>query len=120
MSTPEIAEIHSRCEQTTLFQIECIHQQQDSTYQWEPLSAQRRIQGRFLSHNKALDLKHRVLYAYGEFYGDMLVFVNEDAATTAAKTLSKFVDMPLRVMRVQRIRIQAQVGKTILPAGGIG
>lgn len=114
-------EIHQNLEQTTIYQIETVSIPE---LNWLPLSPRQvRVDGKFLVHNPEYKpLVHcdkRVLAAYGDNMSDMLAFVCPDAARKLARKLASVWDRPMRVMKVQRIRIQKQEGKLIFPTGGL-
>ncbi len=51
--------------------------------------------------------------------GSELKFMNQSNAENTAKMLAHIVDRPLRIVRIQHIRLQKKMGKIILPVGGV-
>jgi len=104
-------ELHEPCEQVVTFVIERL----DYDFKWRTAaSAEFKVGGRFIIYDKdfAPFFKDKEL-------GPHLEFKDEAMAIQLAKALARVTDRPLRVERVQTVRIQRQIGKTILPTGGI-
>ncbi len=104
-------ELHDNCEQEILFYIEWL----DYDFKWRPAeSTQFRTGGRFIIYDK--DFAH---FFIKKEVGAVLAFKDEAMAVQMAKALARLTDRPLRVERVQTVRIQRQIGKIILPTGGM-
>lgn len=114
MSTPIVKETRRDSQVRTIYQIETIR---DMT--WVPLPRNGiRHEGKFISHHPSFrPLTCHKSRVYEE--DSIFAFYDDPAAQELAKALSKVWDMPLRVMKVQDIKIQKQEGKVILPAGGV-
>lgn len=116
MSTIKVGETHERLEQSTRYEIETI---MGATPTWTPLlTYQVKHEGKFIAYHPDFLLltshETRVL-------GDEAIFsfTDEVIAKEMARSLAHVWDRPLRVVKVQRIRIQNQIGKVYLPVGGI-
>lgn len=97
-------------EQGTLYCVESL----SHAMKWEPAQTQDyRKDGKFIIfHPEFQELLE------GKEEGRELSFASEAKASHLAKVLSHLTDRPLRVMKVQSIRIQKQVGKVFAPRGG--
>jgi hypothetical protein len=98
-------------EQGILYVVESLSHQM----KWLPAETQDyRKDGKFIIfHSEFQELLE------GKEEGKELSFADEAKASHLAKVLSHLSDRPLRVMKVQSIRIQKQVGKVFAPRGGM-
>ena len=104
-------ELRDNSEQTILFCIERL----DYDFKWRIAeSTQFKTGGRFVIY----DPDFIPFFAKKEV-GPTLEFKDEAMAVQLAKALARVTDRPLRVERVQTVRLQRQIGKVILPLGGV-
>lgn len=106
----ESFESHKNLEQSSLYCIETL----SHLMKWEEARTQDyRKDGKFIVfHPEFQELLE------GKEIGGGMSFTDEAKATHLAKVLSHLSDRPLRVMKVQSIRIQKQMGKVYAPRGG--
>jgi len=118
MSKPDVAERHPRTLIDMFYQIETIESSGDGLT-WVPLKTRMiRHEGKFISFHK--DFRDLVNHKLRVFTDEQsFAYAQPAPAEALAKALSKIWDMPLRVMKVQKIRIQTPQGKVILPQGGV-
>jgi hypothetical protein len=119
----KIASLHMNSETTLLYQIEALIEQNNDMAIWEPAPPSMfRKEGRFVQYHpdfKALVRDPtRLRWKFGTSYLDRFAFTDQNTAMVLAQQLSRISDIPLRVMRVQVIRVQSQIGKILAPAGG--
>jgi len=86
---------------------------------WGPLGTRDvKHEGKFISYHK--DFRTLAFHSSRVLtHEKTFAFSDEAAAMSLAKLLSKVWDMPLRVTKVQNIRVQTQCGKIIMPNGGM-
>jgi len=110
MNTEEF-ELHSKSEQSILFHVERL----DYDFKWRTAeSVQFKVGGRYIIY----DPDFAGFFAKKEV-GPTLEFKDEAMAIQMAKALARLTDRPLRIARVQVVRLQRQIGKVILPTGGL-
>lgn len=104
-------ELHKSSEQEILFVVERL----DYDFKWRPAeSAQFKTQGRYILYDKDF-----AGFFAAKQTGPTMEFLDEAMAVQMAKALARVTDRPLRVARVQTVRLQRQIGKVILPTGGV-
>ncbi len=104
-------ELFSNCEQSILFVVERL----DYDFKWRSAeTAQFKAAGKFILYSPRF-----AHFIKAKEVGPYLEFKDEAMAKQMAKALARLTDRPLRVERVQTVRIQRQIGKVILPLGGI-
>ena len=111
-----VTEPHSNLEQSTLFQIEILSE----NLAWSPLPPNHfRKDGKYIIWHKDFIQWTKHKSRHYEVLDKSFSFTDESVALEFAKALAHVSHLPLRVMRVQRIRIQKQISKIILPVGGL-
>jgi len=115
--------LHANSETILLFQIEAMLPVSETTALWQPAPTSLfRSGGRFIQHHfefrEFVKHKSRIMFKHGESYVDRFAFSDQNIALILAQKLIRCTDVPLRVMRVQNIRVQNQVGKIFAPVGG--
>lgn len=104
-------EVHPASETHISFVVERL----DYDFKWRPAeSAQFKIAGKFIIYSPRF-----AHYFKNKEEGPTLSFSDEALARQMAKALAHITDRPLRVARVQHVRLQRQIGKVILPIGGM-
>jgi hypothetical protein len=104
-------ELHEASEQSILFHV----QRLDYDFKWRTAeTSQFKTGGRFIIYDKDF-----MPFLGKKEVGPTLEFKDEGMAMQMAKALARITDRPLRVERIQTVRLQRQVGKVILPVGGL-
>lgn len=86
---------------------------------WRPLLVREmRHEGKFAVYHK--DFRGLAFHTSRVFTEEKtFAFSDEATALALAKLMTKIWEMPLRVMKVQKIRVQTQCGKILVPNGGM-
>jgi hypothetical protein len=116
VSTIKVLERHERMEKSTVYEIETV--MGGNVPKWEALRPSNvKRDGKFITyHPDFTGLTKHISRVYGE---PSFAFTDEAVAVQLAKALAAVWDRPLRVMWVQKLRITRQIGKTIMPVGGL-
>jgi hypothetical protein len=111
-------EKHQSTKVQIVYQIETLEGSRQGL-QWTPLCTRYvKHEGKFIQFHK--DFSKMTGHSSRVFTEEKgFAFEQEAPAQLLAKALSKVWDMPLRVMKVQNIRVQTPCGKVILPVGGV-